>query len=296
MVADVKSQPLAPIRSEDGRQGWRRHVKLDRLAIHGLLLFGAIWMVIPFLWMVSASVKQDDELFTYPPTILPSSIRTETWVEAWTLVPFGRWFFNSGVMAVTITAGQLFTCSLAAYAFARLRFPGRDAIFMTFLATMMVPGQVLLIPQFILMRWFSWIDSYQALILPSIGSAYGVFLLRQFFLQIPFEIEDAARMDGCSRFKIIYQIILPLSVPAMTTLGIFTFMGAWNAFVWPLIVTNSDLMRTVQVGLTTFRGAYSTDWARMMAATCFVTLPVLIAFIIGQRQFIQGITLTGLKG
>ena len=296
MVADANTQALSPARASSPQQGWRRYLKLDKVAIHGLLLFGSIWMVIPFLWMVSASVKQDDELFTYPPTILPSSIRIETWVEAWTLVPFSRWFFNSGVMAVTITAGQLITCSMAAYAFARLRFPGRDVIFMSFLATMMVPGQVLLIPQFILMRWFGWIDTYQALILPSIGSAYGVFLLRQFFLQIPFEIEDAARIDGCSRFKIMYQIILPLSIPAMTTLGIFTFMGAWNAFLWPLIVTNSDLMRTVQIGLTTFRGAYSTDWARMMAATCFVTLPVLIAFIIGQRQFIQGITLTGLKG
>lgn len=296
MMPDANAHMPAPARVENRRQGWRRYIQLDKLAIHGLLLFGAIWMVIPFIWMVSASVKQDDELFTYPPTILPRSIRIETWYEAWTLVPFDRWFFNSGVMAVTITAGQLLTCSLAAYAFARLRFPGRDTIFMAFLATMMVPGQVLLIPQFILMRWFGWIDTYQALILPSIGSAYGVFLLRQFFLQIPFEIEDAARMDGCSRFKIIYKIILPLSVPAMTTLGIFTFMGAWNAFLWPLIVTNSDLMRTVQIGLTTFRGAYSTDWARMMAATCFVTLPVVIAFIIGQRQFIQGITLTGLKG
>lgn len=275
---------------------WRRLFSANRLAVHALLLFGALWMVIPFLWMVTASIKQDDELFTYPPTLLPSSVRLETWYEAWTLVPFARYFFNSGVMAVTITLGQLVTCSLAAYAFARLRFPGRDTLFMMFLATMMVPGQVLLIPQFILMRWFGWIDTYQALILPSIGSAYGVFLLRQFFLQIPFELEDAARIDGCSRLRIIYRIIMPLSIPALTTLGVFTFMNAWNAFVWPLIVTNSDLMRTVQVGLTSFRGAYSVDWARMMAATCFVTLPVLIAFIIGQRQFIQGITLTGLKG
>ncbi len=274
---------------------WRSSRILREIPVHVLLLLGAAIMVIPFLWMVSASIKMDDELFTYPPTFLPRSPRFQTWVEAWSLVPFARYFLNSGIMAVSITTGNIVLCSMAAYAFARLRFPYRDTLFMMFLATMMVPGQVLLIPQFILMRWFNWVDTYQALILPSIGSAYGVFLLRQFFLQIPFELEDAARIDGCSRLEILYRIIVPLSIPALTTLGVFAFMGAWNAFVWPLIVTNSDLMRTVQVGLTAYRGAYSTDWSRMMAATCFITLPVLVAFLIGQRQFIQGIALTGMK-
>lgn len=277
------------------RRSWRSMPILREIPVHVLLLLGGALMVIPFLWMISASIKMDDELFTYPPTFLPRSPRFQTWAEAWSLVPFGTYFMNSGIMAVSITTGNIVLCSMAAYAFARLKFPGRDSIFMLFLATMMVPGQVLLIPQFILMRWFNWVDTYQALILPSIGSAYGVFLLRQFFLQIPFELEDAARIDGCSRLQILYRIIVPLSIPALTTLGVFTFMGAWNAFVWPLIVTNKDTMRTVQIGLTAFRGAYSTDWSRMMAATCFITLPVLVVFLIGQRQFIQGIALTGMK-
>jgi len=270
---------------------------VNRASIHGAILFGAAFMVIPFLWMLGASIKYPDEIFTYPPTWIPRSIRYQNWVEAWQAVNWSRYFLNSAVMAVSITIGHLVLCSLAAYGFARTKFPGRDALFLSFLATMMVPGQVLLIPQFIMMRWFGWVDSYWALIVPSIGSAYGTFMLRQFFMQIPFELEDAARIDGCTRLQILYRIIVPLSVPAMTTLAVFSFMGAWNAFVWPLIVTTSEPMFTVQLGLSTFRGAYgNVDWGRMMAATCFITLPVIGAFLVGQRQFIEGITMTGMKG
>jgi multiple sugar transport system permease protein len=263
---------------------------------HVLLLFGAIWMLVPFLWMIAASFEPEDEIFTYPPTFIPGQIILQHWVQAWTLVPFPRFFLNSGVMAFSITFGHFLTATLAAYAFARLQFPGRDRLFICFLATLMVPGQVLLIPQFMIIRTLGWLNTYQALIVPGLASAYAVFLLRQFFLGIPRELEDAARIDGCSPLRILWQIIVPLSTPAIITMAIFAFLGSWNAFLWPLIVSTSQDMFTVQLGLTMFRGAYSTQWAYVMAAACFITLPVLIVFFAGQKYFTRGIALTGLKG
>ncbi|MGH2459290.1 MAG: carbohydrate ABC transporter permease [Chloroflexota bacterium] len=263
---------------------------------HALLLFGAVWMFIPLIWMIAASVEPADEIFAYPPRFIPGAIILQHWSSAWTLVPFARFFLNSGVMAVSITLGQLITGTFAAYAFARLQFPGRDRLFICFLATLMVPGQVLLIPQFMIIRTLGWLNTYEALIVPGLASAYAVFLLRQFFLGIPHELEDAARIDGCSPLRILWQIIVPLSKPAIITMGIFAFLGSWNAFLWPLIVTTSTNMYTVQLGLTEFQGAYSTQWSYIMAAACFITLPVLLAFFIGQRYFTQGIALTGLKG
>ncbi len=263
---------------------------------HALLLFGAVWMLVPFIWMIAASFEPEDEIFTYPPTFIPGQIILQHWAQAWTLVPFPRFFLNSGVMAFSITFGQFLTATLAAYAFARLQFPGRDRLFMAFLATLMVPGQVLLIPQFMIIRALGWLNTYQALIVPGLASAYAVFLLRQFFLGIPRELEDAARIDGCSPLRILWQIIVPLSTPAIITMAIFAFLGSWNAFLWPLIVSTSQNMFTVQLGLTMFRGAYSTQWAYVMAAACFITLPVLIVFFVGQKYFTRGIALTGLKG
>jgi len=263
---------------------------------HALLLFGAVWMLVPFLWMIAASFEPDDEIFTYPPTFIPHQIIFQHWASAWTLVPFPQFFLNSGIMAFCITFGQLVTAAFAAYAFARLQFPGRDRLFLLFLATLMVPGQVLLIPQFMIIRTLDWLNTYEALIVPGLASAYAVFLLRQFFLGIPRELEDAARIDGCSPLRILWQIIVPLSMPAIITMGIFAFLASWNAFLWPLIVSTSTSMYTVQLGLTMFRGAYSTQWSYVMAAACFITLPVLIVFFLGQKYFTRGIALTGIKG
>lgn len=266
------------------------------LVVHGLLIFGAIWMFLPLAWMIAASFEPEDEIFSYPPTFVPSQVIFQHWVSAWTLVPFPRFFFNSIVMTACITAGQFLTATTAAYAFARLRFPGRDRLFLCFLATLMVPGQILLIPQFMIIRTLHWLNSYEALIVPGLASAYSVFLLRQFFLTLPAELEDAARIDGAGVVRILWQIVIPLSKPAIVTMCVFTAMGAWNAFLWPLIVTTSTSMYTVQLGLTNFRGAYSTQWSYMMAATCFVTLPILAVFFIGQKYFIEGVALSGLKG
>jgi multiple sugar transport system permease protein len=216
-------------------------------------------------------------------------------VNAFKAASFGRYYFNSIFVAVSVTVGQLITCSLAAYAFARLKFWGRDALFYMFLGTMMIPYQVTMIPSFIVLHWLGWIDSYKALIVPGLASAFGTFLLRQFFLTIPKELEEAAYIDGCSRFRVLWQIIIPLSKPALSTLAIFTFMGVFNDFIWALIVINSNEMNTVQLGLAIFRDRYLTQWDLLMAGSVTATIPILLVFFSAQRYFIKGITLSGIK-
>lgn len=186
--------------------------------------------------------------------------------------------------------------SLAAYAFARMQFRGRDILFLLYLGTLMIPGQVTIVPLFILMKYLNWVDTYQALILPGSFTAFGTFLLRQFFLSIPFELEDAARIDGCSRFGMYWRIILPLSGPALATLAIFTFIQQWNNFLWPLIVTNSDSMKTLPLGIAMFQTQNGTQWHLMMAASAIAIVPTLILFIFAQKYFVKGITLSGMGG
>ena len=261
-----------------------------------LLSLGALAMIVPFIWMLSTSLKEPSQVFIYPPKWIPQALAFKNYLKTWTLVPFGRFFINSLLVAVWVTFGQLLTSSLAAYSFARLRFPGRDTLFIIFLGTMMVPFQVTMIPVYILMRELSWVDTYYALIIPNLFSAYGCFLLRQFFLTIPSELEDAAKIDGGSYLTIYSKIILPLAKPALATLGVFTFMASWNSFIWPLIVVNSIEMQTLPLGLASFQGLYTTDWTLLMAGTVIALIPVLIIFIFAQRFFIEGITLSGVKG
>jgi len=250
----------------------------------------------------------------------------ENFVEVWHAIPFGRYYINTIIVATLVTLGQVTTSSLAAYAFARLRFPLRDELFLGYLATMMIPMWVTMIPVFILLRsmpdmmnylfspasrWWSadlyflgrWyiarpigIDSYFALIVPGCFSAYGTFLLRQFFMGIPSDFEDAAKIDGCSYFGIYCRVILPLSKPALATLTIFTFMGSWQSFIWPLIVTNSRELKVLYVGLASFQGLYTTDWTLLMAASLMALLPVIVVFLLGQRYFIEGIRLGAIEG
>ncbi|MBN1897200.1 MAG: carbohydrate ABC transporter permease [Spirochaetes bacterium] len=217
------------------------------------------------------------------------------YIDAWNAVPFGRFFINSIIVTVCVTFGQVFTSSLAAYAFARLNFRFRDQIFFGYLGTMMIPYTVTMIPVFILIKKMGWIDTYQALILPGMFTAYGTFLLRQFFLSIPKDLEESAFIDGATKFRIYWQIIIPLSKPALATLTTFTFMGVWNDFMWPLIVTNSMDMKTLPVGLAAFQGLYTTNWTLLMAAAVIVLIPVLMVYIFNQRFFIRGIALSGLK-
>jgi multiple sugar transport system permease protein len=265
------------------------------VVLHVILYGAAFLTVLPFLWMVLTSLKELGEILQYPPRWFPSEIRFENYINALSAAPFDRFYFNSLFVATSVTVGQLFTCTLAAYAFARLTFPGRDLLFLLFLGTMMIPWQVTMIPSFMILHWLGWIDTYAALVVPGLASAFGTFLLRQFFLTIPRDLEDAALIDGCSRFGVLWRIIVPLSKPALATLAIFTFMAVFNDFLWALIVTNSQEMQTVQLGLAIFRDRYTTEWDKLMAGSVMATMPVLVVFFIGQQYFIKGITLSGLK-
>ena len=260
-----------------------------------------ITMVAPFLWMVTTSLKEPGQVFEaykaeWWRDWIPMNFVWENYVKAWKVVPFARFYFNSIFVAVVTTIGQVGTSAMAAYAFSRLTFPGREKIFMSYLATMMIPGAVTMIPVFILLRMLGWIDSYKALILPGIFTAYGTFMLRQFFLTLPKDLEDAAMIDGCSYLGIFWRIILPLSKPAIATLTTFTFMGTWMNFMWPLIVVNSQELFTLPVGLAYFQSLHTTDWTLLMAGSLMMLLPILLVFIFCQRFFVEGIKLTGIKG
>jgi multiple sugar transport system permease protein len=263
---------------------------------YALLLLLAVSMLIPFLWMISTSLMGELEVYQFPPKLLPSEFRWSNFAEAMTLQPFWRFFFNTAVVATASVIGQLLFCSMAAYAFARMKFKWRDRIFGLYLATMMIPAIVTIIPAFLIINIFGWMNTYWALFTPMVSSVWGIFLLRQFFQTIPKDLEDAARVDGASEFTIFWRIVLPLSKPALATLAIFAFMGSWKDFLWPLIVTNRPDMRTVEVGIASFSNLYTTDWPHQMAAAVVVMLPIVIVFFFAQRYFVRGITLTGMKG
>ncbi len=278
--------------------------------LHLLLAAGAITTILPFLWMVSTSLKPEAEIFRFPPVWVPSAWKWDNYIRAMQAAPFGRYFLNTVIYSVAITATNLLFCSMAAYAFARLRFPGRSLLFILVLGTMMIPGQVTMVPVFIILkRWpllggndllgaggHGLLNTYTGLVLPGAVGAFGIFLLRQFFMTLPRELEDAARIDGCSEAGIYWRIILPLSKPAMATLGIFTFTAAWNEFLWPLLIMSKESMKTLQVGLQVFQTQYTTRWDLLMAGTVVVTIPVLVIFLAGQRYFTRGIALSGMKG
>lgn len=278
--------------NQETRQGRRT----KDVAAYIALTIVAIGMVLPFLWTLSTALKAPGNVFLYPPQWIPKPVCWTNFVSAWLRIPFGRFLLNSTYISITVVFLQLFTCSLSAYAFSRLNFPGRDKLFLLYLATLMIPGQVVIIPNFILMRYFGWLNTYRAMILPTAFSAFGTFLLRQFFLTIPFELEEAARIDGCSRFGLYLRIILPLAKPAMASLAIFTFRSQWNAFLWPLIVVNDTNKMPIQVGLAFFRGMYNVEWELMLAGTLIALIPTLVVFVVGQRYFTKGIALSGLGG
>ncbi len=349
---------------------------LGKFVVYVLLSLFGVTMLLPFLWMISTSLKDPGSVFNFPPEWVPGrttcfveqnglrylvrpvgedqggsvrvkflegpakdtyaqvpskllirnwklKIEWENYPRAWKAIPFARGYINSLFITFCVTLGQVVTSSMAAYAFARLHFPGRDKLFMIYLSTLMIPGVVTLIPVFILLKlmpellnglfhttwWTSdlflgkhyvgkpiGIDSYFALIMPGLFSAYGTFMLRQFFMGIPEDLEDAAKIDGCSLFGIYYRIILPLSKPALATLVTFTFMGQWKNFMWPLIVANSEEMMPLPVLLASFKGLYNTDWTLLMAGAIIVLAPMIIVFMACQKYFVEGIQLGALKG
>ncbi len=270
--------------------------EVHRSLLYLIVAVGAATMIVPFLWMASTSLKASGDVFAMPPQWIPPTLHPENYVNAWQAVPFGRFYLNSLFVALTVTVGQVVTSALAAYAFARLEFPGRDKLFFAYLATMMIPGAVTMIPLFILLRELGWIDTYKALIIPGIFSAYGTFLLRQFFLTIPRDLEDAAKIDGCGHFRILCEVVLPLSKPALATLATFTFMGSWGSFLWPLVVTHSMDLKTLPVGLAAFQGQYGNDWTLLMAGSVMAIVPVIIVFVINQKHFVEGIKMSGFGG
>ncbi len=271
---------------------------LSRLGLHLILIALAIIVGFPIYWMLVVSITPNAQVFTWPLQFWPSTPTLEHYQEVFTRqdLQLARWFFNSVVVSIGATVVSLFVSSLTAYAFARLEFPGRDFLFLALLFTIMVPGQVTLIPVFLLVRSLGWLDSYHALIWPAGANVFGVFLLRQFFLSIPHDLEEAAIIDGAGRFRIYWQIILPLSRSALVALMIFVFLGTWNDLFWPLIVLNRLEMRTLTVGLTVLQGTYTQERALVMAGAAVASVPVLIFYAFFQRRIIQGVMLTGMGG
>jgi multiple sugar transport system permease protein len=269
---------------------------LGRAVLFLSILAASIIMLLPFLWMLSTSFKEPKAVFGLQLQLIPNPVVTDNYKRIFEVLPFSRFYWNSIITSASVTILQLVTCSFAGYAFARLRFPGRDTLFLGYLATLMIPGQVTIIPNFILLRILGWIDTYQALILPNAFSAFGTFLLRQFFSTLPADLEDAAKIDGCSYFGIYRHVILPLSKPALSSLTVFTWLGQWNSFIWPLIVINSVEMNTLTVGLRTLQGQYNTQWTLLMSGSVLALLPVLILFVLAQRTFISGMALSGMGG
>jgi len=311
------------------------------LVVHFLLIVGAVFMLFPFLWMITTSFKGEDEILKTGKEIvllpdawrpgflnsaedderirqteiqrkaweeqaaLPPASRTkrlskpfstfDNFREVWDKQDFYRYFLNTLYVSITITITSLFLASLAAYAFSFFKFPFKDAIFMLLLGTMMLPQQALLIPDYILLSKLNWVNTYAALIVPWVASIFSVFFLRQFFLQLPKDLFEAATIDGCSRFQFYYKILLPLSKPPMVTLGIFTFLGSWNSFVWPLIVTNDKELRVIQVGLSYFNSESGTQWGPLMAASTLTILPLVILYFFAQKQFVESQATTGMK-
>lgn len=266
------------------------------IVIHALMISIGLFMIGPLLWMVSTSLKSPLQVFDFIPRWIPDPVVWSNYSEAFAAAPFLTYFWNSAKVSTVSMVGQLLFASMAAYAFARLQFPFKNQVFALLLSTMMIPYTVRVIPLYAIFRELRWIDTHLPLIIPPMSDVFGVFLLRQFFMTIPYELEEAARLDGCSSFKIYHKIMLPLAKPALAALGLFTFMGSWNAFLPPLIFINSNLKQTLTVGLTIFQGEFTVQWHLLMAGAVTAILPVLIVYMFAQRYFIQGITLTGLKG
>jgi ABC-type glycerol-3-phosphate transport system permease component len=275
---------------------------LRRIPIHVIIVIGAISMVLPFLWMLSTSFKSPQATFIPPnffelrPTWIPDEVILTNYVEAWREVPFPRYFMNTLIMAGCIVLGVLTTSALAAYAFAKFDFPGRETIFIFFLSMMIVPQAVYLVPSFIILSKLGWVDTYMALIVPWLAQIFSIFLLRQQFRTIPDDYYDAALIDGCSRLGFLWRVLVPLSKPTLITIGLFALLGSWNSFIWPLIMTNSDKLRPIQVGLSYFAQEQGTEYGLMMAAATFCITPVVIIYFIAQKQVIESYAKSGIKG
>lgn len=274
----------------------RRPVKVSFLLSHVVLILGASLFVIPFLWMLLTSLKTISESTQMPPTLFPTVFQWRNYPQVLSELPFVTFYMNTIIMTVGRALGQLTFCSLAAYAFARIEFPGRNFLFMLMLTVLMVPSYVFLLPQYLIMKDLGWLNSIQALIVPGLFSAFGTFLLRQFFLGLPRELDEAAKLDGANHFQIYWKVILPLAKPALIALTIFVVLWSWNDLMWPLVVNSSVDMMPLSAGLASLQGEHTTEFPLLMAGAVLVTWPMLVMFILLQRYFIEGIAITGTKG
>jgi len=268
---------------------------LERFLLYLALVVSSVLMVVPFYWTVSTSLKLEQFVFASPPQWWPNPLTVVHYLDVFTRIPFPRYFLNSAFVAGCITLGHVIFDTLAAYAFAKLRFPGRDKIFFLLLLGLMVPFQVNLIPMYRIMGRLGWVDTFAALIIPDITSIFGIFLMRQYMKSIPDELLDAARIDGCGEFGVFTRIVFPLSGTAVATLVIFIFMNAWNNFLWPRIVTSSESMFTLPVGLAMLQSRNTSNWGQIMAGTVLTALPMIVVFLLMQRQFIAGMTAGAVK-
>lgn len=261
-----------------------------------LLIVSGLFMVFPFIYMFASSLKTSQEVVQIPPTLFPSVLQVGNYIEVLNIVPLGTQLVNTVIVTALVVAGWLFTSVLAGYAFARLTFPGRDLLFGAYLGTLMVPFAVLIVPMYRIMVTFGWVDKLTALIVPWLFTAYGTFLLRQFFMSIPRDLEEAALMDGASRWGVLFRICLPLARPAMATLATFGFLYAWNSFIWPLIVISNPSKKVITQGLMDLQSLYAARVDLIMAGSTLAVLPTLIVFLFAQRYFIEGIATSGLAG
>jgi len=292
------------IRSVPGRSiAWWRSKTLGRvvhdLVVYALLIVLSVLFLFPFFWMISSALKPQWQIFVWPPQWIPDPIMWQNFAEALgnPLLPFHLFLRNTMIIEVAVLVGRLVSCTLVAYGFARLEAPGKDVLFAILLASLMLPGSVTMIPKFILFNKLGWVNTFLPLTVPSyFGEAYAIFLMRQFFLSLPRELEEAARMDGASTLQVILQVIVPLSVPVLTVIAILTFKDNWNDFMGPLIYLNDARLYTLAVGLAFFNGQYDVQMNLLMAASVVVMMPLIILFFVAQRAFVEGITLTGLKG
>ena len=274
---------------------WRRNIW--NLIIYLMLILGSLMFILPLFWALSSSFKSDYQVMQYPPQWIPSPLRWQNYPEALTYVPFGRFALNTLFIAALAILGNLLSCTIIAYGFARLRAPGKNFLFIVMLSTMMLVEPVRIIPLYIEFDKLGWIDSFLPLIVPAFfGSPFYIFLLRQFFMNIPLELEEAALIDGANRLQILWKVIVPLSKPALAAIAIFNFQGVWNDFLYPLVFLHKQTNYTIALGLNFFRSTYTVHWGWLMAASIVALLPMVIIFFIAQRYFIQGITFTGIKG
>lgn len=277
-------------------KSYKTKLRIQHSVLFAVLLVIGLTMLVPFFWTLSSSLKYDREIFEYPIKWIPEVLRWSNYEEVWTRVNFLTYYLNTIKLSLIVTTGQVVTCSLAAYSFAKMDYPGRDKIFLCYLATMMVPWHAIMIPQFIIIKNLGFYDSHWSIILMNLFSAFGVFLLRQFMLGIPMELSEAARIDGCGELKIYSQIILPMCKPGLATLVVFTFNFMWNDYMGPMIYLNTDKLKTIQIGLAAFRTEYGAEYGLIMAGTVCSLLPMVLIYCAAQKYLIEGIAFSGLKG